>query len=220
MARFAKRAKTINVLVIAPHPDDEVLGCGGTICRHTARGDRVAVVFLTSGELGMKQLPREKAWKIRESEARAAAKILKITVLDFLRLPDWTAGEHIEKGARGLRSVLQRNKPQVIYLPHANDWHPDHQAALPIVRNALHGARIPNSEFLGYEVWTPMAQYDHVEDITENMPRKLRALRAHRSQLTEFDYVRAVSGLNQFRGALAGKCRYAEVFQKLEVKAG
>ncbi len=210
----------MNVLVIAPHPDDEVLGCGGTVCRHTARGERVAVVFLTSGELGLKQLPREEAWKIREAEARAAAKILKITALDFLRLPDWTLGEHIEKAAHLLGPVLQRNKPQTIYLPHPGDGHPDHRAVLPILRKALAGAAISQAELFGYEVWTPLAEHDHVEDITGNMPRKLRALRAHRSQLKEFDYERAVAGLNQFRGALAGKCRYAEVFQKLGLKAG
>ncbi|HKS36978.1 MAG TPA: hypothetical protein VJW76_07305, partial [Verrucomicrobiae bacterium] len=69
-----------------------------------------------------------------------------------------------------------------------------------------------------YEVWTPLLDYDHVEDITAVMPRKLRALRAHRSQLKEFDYVRAVSGLNAFRGELSARCRYAEVFQTLDVR--
>jgi hypothetical protein len=52
------------------------------------------------------------------------------------------------------------------------------------------------------------------------MQRKLRALRAHKSQLQEFDYVRAVSGLNQFRGALAARCPFAEVFQSVDLKPG
>jgi LmbE family N-acetylglucosaminyl deacetylase len=180
----------------------------------------VVVVFLTSGELGLKQLPPEEAWKVREAEARAAAKILKIAALHFLRLPDWTLNEHSEKAARLLGPLLEREKPQTVYLPHPGDGHPDHQAALPMVRKALRGSGIPLPELRGYEVWTPLAQHDYVEDISNNMPRKLRALRAHRSQLKEFDYARAVSGLNQFRGAMAAKCRYAEVFQKLELKAG
>jgi len=70
-----------------------------------------------------------------------------------------------------------------------------------------------------YEVWTPLAGYDHVENISAVMPRKMRALRAHRSQLKQFDYARAVTGLNQFRGELAARCRYAEVFQSVDLPA-
>ena len=66
----------MKVLVIAPHPDDESIGCGGTICKHTRARDRVAAVYLTSSELGLKKVAREKAWNIREKEPRAAAKIL------------------------------------------------------------------------------------------------------------------------------------------------
>src|SRR4051812_24596047 len=82
------------VVVIAPHPDDESIGCGGAILSHTGRGDRVHVVFLTSGELGLKHLKVEEAWNIRESEARAAAGILGISQLTFLRQPDWCVGDH------------------------------------------------------------------------------------------------------------------------------
>ena len=79
----------MNVVVIAPHPDDEAIGCGGSICLHHSRGDRVTAVFLTSGELGLKHLPADEACRIREAEARAAATILGIAAIDFLRLPDW-----------------------------------------------------------------------------------------------------------------------------------
>src|SRR5207249_9703811 len=105
-------------------------------------------------------------------------------------------------------------------LPHAKEWHPDHKAALSIVRAALKAAKIPRPTLRAYEVWTPLAEYDHVENISAVMPRKLRALRAHHSQLKEFDYARAVTGLNQFRGELAAKCRYAEVFQTADLQAG
>jgi LmbE family N-acetylglucosaminyl deacetylase len=209
----------MNVLVIAPHPDDEVIGCGGTLCKNAARGDRVVAVFLTSGELGLKHLPREKAWRIREAEARTAARILKLAAVDFLRMPDWTLNEHLRQGARRLLPILKREAPELIYVPHPQEWHPDHQAALPVLRAALRAAGIRQLELRGFEVWTPLTEHSHAEDITAVMPRKLRALRAHRSQLSEFDYERAVRGLNLFRGALAAKCGYAEVFQTLQLKA-
>lgn len=204
----------MNALVIAPHPDDESLGCGGTLCKHAARGDRVVVVYVTSGELGLKHLAREKAWAIREGEARRAAKVLGVAALEFLRLPDWSVEDHVARAARMLRPILDREKPARIYVPHPREWHPDHRAALRVLRAACRGSTV-RPETLGYEVWTPLSEHDQVEDITAEMPKKLRALRAHRSQLKQFDYVRAVRGLNQFRGELAAKCRYAEVFQTI-----
>ena len=206
----------MNVLVIAPHPDDESLGCGGTLCKHAARGDRVVVVYVTSGELGLKHLSREKAWAIREREAQRAAEVLGVAAVEFLRLPDWSLDGNVARGARMLRPLLDREKPARIYVPHEREWHPDHRAALRILRAACRG-RNSRAEVLAYEVWTPLSEHDQVEDISAAMPRKLRALRAHRSQLDQFDYVRAVRGLNQFRGELAARCRYAEVFQTISL---
>lgn len=208
----------MNVLVIAPHPDDETIGCGGTLCLHQKRGDRAAVVFLTSGELGLKQLPRDKAWALREKEARAAAKILGLAKVEFLRQPDWMLGDHLKAAARALRTVLLAEQPQLVYVPHQNEWHPDHQAALPVLRLAARSWRGASPEVRAYEVWTPLAAHDHVEDISHVMRRKLEALRAHRSQLKQFNYERAVRGLNAFRGELAAKCRYAEVFQTVALE--
>jgi LmbE family N-acetylglucosaminyl deacetylase len=207
----------MNVLVIAPHPDDEAIGCGGTLCKHSARRDRVAVVFLTSGELGLKKLPREQAWKTREAEAGKSAKVMGIASLDFLRLPDWYVGERVAEGAKLLLPILEREQPALIYLPHALEWHPDHKAAWPILRAALRGLSFPVPQLRGYEVWTPLADVHHLEDISQTWPRKVRAIRAHRSQLAEIDYARAAKGLNQYRGEITGKMQYAEAFQAIEL---
>jgi N-acetylglucosamine malate deacetylase 1 len=206
-------ADSRNILVIAPHPDDESIGCGGTLCRHTLRGDRVAAVFLTSGELGLKHLSCEEAWRVREGEAEAAAEVLGLADLAFLRHPDWFVGEGVDEAAALLRPVLTREAPQSIYLPHGREWHPDHRAALVVVRAACRDSGIPAPDLLTYEVWTPLSEYDQVTDITPVMARKLRAVRCYRSQLAGFHYDRAVRGLNQYRGALAAQCRYAEVFR-------
>ncbi len=209
-------AESMNILVIAPHPDDESIGCGGTLCCHTARGERVAAVFLTSGELGLEHLRREEAWQVREGEAEAAAAVLGLADLTFLGRPDWFVGDGVDEVAALLRPILAREAPQSIYLPHDREWHPDHRAALAVVRAACRDSGIPAPDLLTYEVWTPLSEYDKVNDITSVMARKLRAVRCHRSQLAGFRYDRAVRGLNQYRGALAAQCRYAEVFRYAE----
>src|SRR5438552_3338183 len=81
------------------------------------RGDRVVGVFLTSGELGLKHLPREKARRIREGEARKAAKILGLAKVTFMHQPDWSMGEDLSGAAHALRRVLSREAPDLIYLP-------------------------------------------------------------------------------------------------------
>jgi LmbE family N-acetylglucosaminyl deacetylase len=203
----------MNILVIAPHPDDESIGCGGTICLHTARGDHVAAIFLTSGEFALSDLPREKAWAIREGETEESARILGIANVTFLRRPDHYLGDGIEKAAAELRPLLERQQPQLIYLPHACDGHPDHRACRPIVQAALSSGLIPPPALLGYEVWTPLSEYDRAENISQMMERKLQAVRAHRSQIKQIRYDRAVSALNEYRGTMTQVGRYAEVFQ-------
>jgi LmbE family N-acetylglucosaminyl deacetylase len=205
----------VNVLVVAPHPDDEAIGCGGAVCQHATRGDRVSVVFLTSGELGLKHLPREQAWRTREAEAEAAAVVLGLARVTFLRRPDWFVGERVEETAAALRPVLDQEKPKLLYLPHPEDEHPDHRASLAVVRTALRGGPAPAAR--AYEVWSPLSGFDHVEDIGPVMRRKLWAVRCYRSQLGHFRYDRAVRGLNQYRGALAARCRFAEIFRHLDV---
>jgi N-acetylglucosamine malate deacetylase 1 len=209
----------MKVLVIAPHPDDESIGCGGAVSLHVQRGDAVTAVFLTSGELGLKQLGREEAWNIREAEACSACKVLGVRELQFLRRPDWTLGDDIAGVATELAPLVGGLEPELIYLPHPNEWHPDHRASLQILRAAIELCGGPWPPLRGYEVWTPLAEYQHVENITAVMTRKLRAVRKHASQVKDWDYVRAVRGLNEYRGVMAGRCRFAEVFQELSPEA-
>jgi LmbE family N-acetylglucosaminyl deacetylase len=202
-----------DVMVIAPHPDDESIGCGGAICLHRRKGQSVHVVFLTSGELGLKHLSREEAWRVREAEAEQAAEVLGIMSWTFFHLPDWSLSDRVAEAAARLQPILSRESPQIVYLPHPREWHPDHKAALPIVQAALSDVSLRSPSLRGYEVWTPLAEYDWVEDVTPVMAQKLRSVRCYRSQLSQFRYDRAIRGLNCYRGILAARCGYAEVFQ-------
>jgi len=106
----------MNILVIAPHPDDEAIGCGGSICLHVERGDRVVAVFLTSGELGLKHLSPAQAWGIREGEARCAARVLGLAGLHFLRQ---TLGESatLLRFARLSRGAVGQPPPRIFAFP-------------------------------------------------------------------------------------------------------
>jgi len=199
----------MNVLVLAPHPDDETIGCGGSLRLHVERGDRVAVVFLTSGELGLDHLPPVEAHRIRETEAEAAAQILGLHALSFLRLPDWQLGENLDAGRSTLSPFIEREQPGLIYVPHPGEWHPDHRATFSMLAAALPSAP---PEIRCYEVWTPLAVHSEVEDITSTIAHKLRAIRCYQSQLATFRYDRSARGLAAYRGALASRTRYAEVF--------
>jgi len=205
----------MNILVLAPHPDDESIGCGGTLASHARRGERVSVVFLTSGELGIKGMTPEQVWQIREQEAQAAAQVLGIASVTFLRCPDWFLGDNIAPAAAALRPILEAERPEIVYLPHALEWHPDHKAALPVLASALDGISMTAPEIRAYEVWTPLAEYGHVEDISAFIEQKLAAVRCYASQLTELHYDRAVEGLNRYRGEIAMRRPYAEVFATL-----
>jgi LmbE family N-acetylglucosaminyl deacetylase len=171
-------------------------------------------VFLTSGERGIAGASPQTAQVRREAEAREAGKVLMLNDMVFLRLPDLAVAERIESGAQELRRALTSQPPDFIYLPHPEDNHPDHQAALPLVRAALTGHRgekLP--ELRLYEVWSPMTTYDWVEDITPFIGQKRRAIRCYQSQLQDFRYDRGILGLNSYRGCFAASCRYAEVFR-------
>jgi LmbE family N-acetylglucosaminyl deacetylase len=210
------------VLVIAPHPDDEAIGCGAAVCLHRRRGDPVHVVFLTSGERYTDEVPAETIRSVREAEAEQAGRVLDVQGLEFLRLPDLGLSEIIDRAADRLRPMLDTRAPDVLYLPHPEESHPDHAAVLSIVRAALAGLSPPNRlpELRGYEVWSPLTRYHWVEDVSAVMAQKLRAVRCYRSQLRHFRYDAAVRGLNRYRGILGAGSRYAEAFVALDPRPG
>ncbi len=208
------------LLVIAPHPDDEAIGCGGTIALRADAGDRVIVLFLTSGEGGLPRSSPAQAWATREAEARSAVADLGAELAGFLRLPDGGVGDDVDRSAAAVSAALADLVPDRVYLPHPDEDHADHAACLPVVARAYELIGRPEPWLLGYEVWTPLPRYDTVEDVSAVYHRKLAALRRHASQLADFDYDRAVAGLNAYRGALAGRCAYAEVFASLTFPAG
>lgn len=217
----------MRVLVIAPHPDDDAIGCGGSIIHHARRGDSVHVVYMTSGEHGSPVYPPPELAKIREAEAAKGAQILGAQQTTFLRQPDGSVGYSAELVDRFV-TLVRTEKPDVLYLPHSNDGHKDHQQTFGIVTEAvgraggdsfpeLGGKAWPIQTILGYEVWTPLVSFQYVNNITDVIEIKLSALREHKSQLENVRYDEATRGLNRFRGAMTERGTYCECFEVLKV---
>ena len=200
------------VLVVAPHPDDESLGCGGAVLRHVAADDLVDVVFVTSGELGLPSLPAEEAQQVREREGRAAADVLGVRETEFLRLPDWYVGDHVDQLVEMLAAAVARGRPDVIYAPHPHDAHPDHAATSLACRRLAGQPGAAAVQLRGYEIWTPMGEPDEILDISSLMSQKLAAVSCHASQLSFYQYDVAIEGLNRYRGRLGARVDHAEAF--------
>jgi LmbE family N-acetylglucosaminyl deacetylase len=203
------------VLVISPHPDDESIGCGGSLRQHAVAGDVVHVVFLTSGEKGGHGRPEIETVRLREEEARAAAAVLGVRELEFWREPDGALEARPELIGR-VKSKFRSFAPDVLYVPHPEESHPDHrvaaQLALGSVRNADAAA-----EVWGYEVWTPIQRIDRVEDISAHIETKMAAIRTYRCQCEVLAFDEAFRGLARYRGEMHSwpGGDYAEVFTRL-----
>jgi LmbE family N-acetylglucosaminyl deacetylase len=202
------------VLVISPHPDDESIGCGGALLQHTHGGDAVRIVFLTSGENGRKGSDPAETAQVREQEAKAAAEILGASEIEFWREPDGSIT--VTPGlVERLRDVLQSWQPDVLYVTHADEMHPDHRAAASLVRQAMDLHERPCQVWM-YEVWTPLQVMDHIIDITPFIDSKLAAIRTHRTQCDAVRFDDAMLGLARYRGEMHSwpGGPYAEVFRE------
>lgn len=232
------------VLCIAAHPDDEVIGCGGTLHRHALAGDDACVIYLTRGHgsRGFPWLTPDERGGAREQEARASSRILGVKETIFLdgredRLED---PERRAELVAQVAQVVTRWKPRVIYVPHAADNHRDHVAAHRILLDAMEAARPPIAalqaearppiaalqaearppaaalQICQYEIWSPLSA-DFAVDITAFMPVKLRAIRRHRLAMDAFNYIPTIKGLAAYRcGTLLQRNGYAEAFQRLK----
>ena len=181
-------------LVLAPHPDDEVLGCGGAILRHVAAGDPVCVVIVTDGAAAGGTAGDAAAGRMQES--RCAAGRLGYGAPVFWGLPDrgLTAGEEL---IARIGAALDEYAADLVYAPSTWEIHPDHHALALAAAEAVRrggGAR----RLLMYEVGAPL-QPNRLLDITDLAQRKADAIHCFRSQLALQPYDRQIAALNRYR---------------------
>jgi len=191
-------------LVLAPHPDDEVLGCGGTIARKAQQGTLASIVFLTDGRHGA-QGPPEEVTALREAEAWQAAEALGLLPerLVFLRIEDGHLNAHLEQAAHHVRRLVASLDVSDLFVPYRREFHPDHLAAWRIGAASLphHGRLYEYPIWFGPWLWERLgwkarvAAATHLMDaihavkfnITAVADLKRRALAAYRSQMAAFE---------------------------------
>jgi N-acetylglucosamine malate deacetylase 1 len=178
----------LDVLVIAPHPDDAELGMAGAIMKFIAEGRRVGVLDLTSGE----PTPHG-SLEIRARETAAAMEIMGLEWRENLGLPNRSLEPTIEARAK-LASVIRREKPRWLFAPYWVDAHPDHVAATELVDAARFWAKLTKTDLPG-EPHHPQRIFNYycihlkqaiqpafVLDVSDYWERKLAAIKAYESQ--------------------------------------
>lgn len=206
----------MKTVVIAPHPDDDVLGCGGAIARHAQNGDEVRVLVVTRGapEMRPQELVEENRRQLRE-----AHKVLGVSETRFLDFPaaqlDTVPGHKL---ADAIACYLREVQPSLVYVPHGGDIHADHQAiylATLVAARPINGCSV--KKLLAYETlseteWgSPTADAAFIPtvfcDISDSLQLKLDAMRCMRMQLKDAPHPRsleAIESLARLRGATAG----------------
>lgn len=188
------------VLLFAPHADDEVIGCGGSLARFAGQGATIQVVALTDGALGDPAGHSGSVGVVAERRAEMERALAELGVTDclFLDEPDGSYRHH-PRLAQCLDEIWRGFQPEWVFIPSLLDLHRDHvSAALSLLE--LWVSRGARERLLLYEVWTALP-INRVMEISATMERKRRALEHYRVPLEYYDYLTYSDGLNHYRGA-------------------
>lgn len=209
----------MKVLIVAAHPDDEVLGCGGTIHRHFMNGDTVNILFLSDGVSSRnKSVPRQEM-KLRKKAALNAAKILGAFRPEFLSFPDNRLDTiPLLDIVQAIERVIRKVKPETIYTHHHGDLNIDHELAARAVVTAcrpIPGSTVRN--LYGFEVvssteWNfgrsdNMFIPQYFSQIGKSIDYKIKALKCYDTEMRKFPHPRsyeAVLSLARMRGVQSG----------------
>lgn len=204
----ATRLRGERLLVLAPHPDDEVIGCGGLIAQHTAERRSVRVLITTDGSAAGETADDDYIVR-RESESTQGLAILGAPEPRFLRFRDRQLSASEDALRAALRQELAEFRPDLIAVTSPLELHPDHVTLCRALIDVLHAeSELASSLSLTvlafYEVSQPFRPNTLV-DITAEAEVKRRALAAHASQTAIRPYDRFTSGLNRYRTMTLGE---------------
>jgi LmbE family N-acetylglucosaminyl deacetylase len=208
----------MKILVIAPHPDDEVLGMGGTI-KKLSKKNKIILCVVSEGATA--QYKDKKMIKVRRDSCKKTAKILGISQTIFLDYPDMRLNlSHLDINKK-LEEIVEKYRPEIVYTAPKNDLNLDHQ----MVFNSTLVACRPKSgvkQILCYEIQgnTKVPFVPNVfENIEKEFPYKIKGFKMYKSEIEEFPNPRSIAAIENLaiqRGIESGT-RKAEAFELIRV---
>ncbi len=189
------RALPKRVLVVAPHPDDEVFGCGGMLAWHARLGAEARVVVLSDGRAGDPSALEADIESKRQAESRAAGEVLGVHDYRFLAFPDGKLGSSPDLVAR-LVQEIEDFDPDLVYGPSPQELHPDHRAAARALVAALTSGRERRVLFFGVNVQVTAGI---LFDVTPVYEKKRAAIRCLTTQLAYMDLVKKSEAADRAR---------------------
>ncbi|HEY2293408.1 MAG TPA: PIG-L family deacetylase [Thermoanaerobaculia bacterium] len=224
---WTERVRAASALVLAPHYDDEVLGCGGLAAQLASTGAAVRVLFLTDSAGGDEATADREAYRQRRREESArVCEILGLAGCDHLDLPDGALEHHLDAAAEGIRRAILTQRPELLLVPSPLEVSRDHRAVFAALHRLLHPLRdghpdqeaLRGARILLYEVNHP-AYPDLLVDVSPERATLERAMAAYASQEERHPYWNAGLGLRRFRTlSLPPGVEMAEGYRRLRVE--
>ena len=195
---------SVKILIVSPHPDDEVIGCGGIMLKY---GPQCDVLLITDGCNGHRYWTEDRTRRIRKSEFLQVMHQCNVNNYFYLGIKDRTVNGYFD-----IYSIINVDNYDVVFVPNKRETHPDHKAAYnQLLVHAI--THFTNWDVYQYEVWSPLTTPTHIIDLSTNFDEKASLLSNYKSQVDELNYIEAIRGLNIYRGE-TNHMKYAECFTK------
>ncbi len=208
--RIISVVRADKVLVLSPHPDDDVMGCGGLLKMLSDSGAKIKTIYFSDGSRGNRGLKFSQSLIIeREEEARSAGKVLGVGEEKFLRLPHTKLVANLELAAQ-IRREIEFDRPDLLLSPSLEDLHPDHHAVSEALAISIKNYENSLNIWL-YEIWGT-GRFNRLVVIDDQIEAKIEALKCHKTQIKIKSYDQAVVALNNYRALSVDIGKYAEAY--------
>lgn len=220
------QSKKKKAIVISPHPDDDVIGMGGTIAKYCKEGWQILIIYVTDSR-GLPgtfpELSDNQVFAMREKEAKKALSFLGSVSSQFLHIRSSDLGQKkvLDNLARELLRVFKNRHPDEIYVTSLVDKHPTHQCCTQATVKAVkkYGKKV---NLYGYEVWSSLPQNPQIKavDISDFADLKKKAILAHKSQVASKAYHESALGKNRYNAVSfdsysSDEAKYLELFWEM-----